>query len=110
MFFHEWRDQASPYRIGPSIWIENGKLRASGQELMEIPTGEWIRFEIRAGLGKQANGTWSLTVTRPGKAAVHKADLPCAAGWKTLDWFGFVSHAEKPTAFYLDDLEVSNQR
>jgi Right handed beta helix region len=109
VFFHEWRDQASPYRIGPSIWIENGKLRASGQELMEIPTSKWVRFEIRAGVGKQSSGTWSLAVSRPGHAVVHKRGLPCGVGWRSLNWLGFVSHANHPTVFYLDDLEVRNE-
>ena len=109
VFFHEWRDQASPYRIGPSLWIEGGKLRASGRELMEIPNGQWVRFEVRAGLGKKSGGTWSLTVSRPGKAIVRTRGLPCGAGWKSLNWLGFVSHANHPSAFYLDDLEVNNQ-
>jgi hypothetical protein len=108
-FNHEWRDQASPYRTGPSIWIENGKLRASGQELTEIPISEWVRIEVRAGLGQKADGTWSLTVSQSGKPPVHKSGLPCAKGWKSLNWLGFVSQASQPTAFHLDDLKVSNQ-
>jgi hypothetical protein len=71
VFNHEWRDQASLYRIGLSIWVENGKLRASRQELTEIPIGEWVRMEVRAGLGQKADRTWSLTVSRIGKPPVH---------------------------------------
>ena len=108
VFNHEWRDQENPYRTGPLIWVENGKLRAGGEDLMEIPTGEWIRFEVRAGLGQEANGTWSLTVSQSGKPPVHRSDLPCGKGWKSLNWLGFVSQANHPAAFYLDDLEVSN--
>ena len=76
VFNHEWRDQANPYRTGPLIWIENGKLRAADQEVTEIPTGEWVRFEVRAGLGRKADGTWTLTVYPPGKPPVHKTGLP----------------------------------
>jgi hypothetical protein len=35
--------------------------------------------------------------------------LPCSKGWESLNWLGFVSQASQPTAFYVDDLEVSNQ-
>ena len=72
---------------------------------MEIPSGQWVRFEVRAALGKKSGGTWSLTVSRPGKAIVRTHGYP-AAGWKSLNWLGFVSHANHPTAFYLDDLDV----
>jgi hypothetical protein len=108
VFFHEWRDNASPYRVGPSIWIENGKLRAAGREVMNVPTGEWVRLEISAGLGKKADGRWDLTVNRIGKTPVHQKGLSCGDGWNTLNWLGFVSHAMQSTAFYLDDLEVRN--
>jgi hypothetical protein len=110
VFFHEWRDDASPYRVGPSLWIENGKLRASGREWIDVPTGEWLRLEIRAGLGRDANGTWSLTVRRPGQPPKHQGSLPCDPAWKSLDWLGFVSNANQPSTFYLDDLEVSDER
>ena len=109
VFNHEWRDQANPYRTGPLIWIENGKLRAADQEVTEIPTGEWVRFEVRAGLGRKADGTWTLTVYPPGKPPVHKTGLPCAKVWKSLNWLGFVSQANHPTAFYLDDIEIINE-
>ena len=81
-----------------------------GRELMKIPAGEWVRIEVRARLGKDADGRWSLAVTLPGKDMVRTADLPCGDGWKTLNWLGFVSHANHPAAFYLDDLEVSSER
>ena len=46
VFFHEWRDEATPYRIGPSIWIENSKLRASGKNSWRYPraSGSGSRF------------------------------------------------------------------
>ncbi len=108
VFNHEWRDAASPYRVGPSIWIENGTLRAANRNLTTIPTGAWVQIEVRADLGKNANGTWSLTIRQPGKAEVVEATLPCDRTWKSLEWLGFSSQAIRPTAFYLDDLEVHN--
>jgi len=108
VFSHEWRDGASPYRTGPSLWIESGKLRASGRKVLDVPTGEWVHFEVRAGLGPRADGTWSLTIGRLGRPDERLTGLPCAAGWSSLDWIGFVSNATKPSVMYLDDLELMN--
>jgi len=106
VFSHEWRDAATPYRAGPSLWIENGKLRASGRKVLDVPTGEWVHFEVRAGLGHRADGTWSLTIGRPGHPDERLTGLPCAAGWSSLDWIGFASNATQPSVIYLDDLEL----
>ncbi|APW58834.1 right-handed parallel beta-helix repeat-containing protein [Paludisphaera borealis] len=114
VFYHEWRDGASPYRVGPSLWVEDGKLRVNGRDVLQIPVGPWVQFEIRVDLGDKDKDkattkpkTWSLTVARPSSKPVKFADMPCAEGWKTVDWVGFVSNAQQPTAFYLDDLELS---
>ena len=76
---------------------------------MEVPSGEWIRFELTAGLGTRADGTWSLTVTLPGAEPRTWRDLPCAAGWKSVEWLGFVSNSTEAKAFYIDDLAVTRQ-
>jgi hypothetical protein len=112
-FYHEWRDDASPYRAGPSFRVDGGKLLVAGRNPIEIPAGSWIRFEIRVDLGdkKEKEGsrprTWSLTVEKPGERPATFDGLPCSEGWKTVDWVGFVSDARGPTAFYLDDLDLN---
>jgi len=107
-FFHEWRDDASPYRVGPSLTIHGGKLRASGKELLEIPASTWAKIEIRAGLGPDSTGTWTLTVTLPGQAPKVFSDLlNRSPDWKKIDWLGFCSQAQDATAFYLDNLELA---
>ncbi|HID07454.1 MAG TPA: right-handed parallel beta-helix repeat-containing protein, partial [Armatimonadetes bacterium] len=65
--FHEWRDWrvGKPYRIGPSFWIRNGVLGVGNKELMKIPIGQWVHFEVVAGLGSKCTGTWELSVTLP---------------------------------------------
>jgi hypothetical protein len=108
-FFHEWRDRNSPYRVGPSLTIVDGKLRAAGNELLAVPTGEWIRVEIRARLGGSSTGTWDLLVTIPGQASKEFPKLKNAhAEWKTLEWLGFVSNADARTVYYLDNLVLVN--
>jgi len=63
--FQEWRDEASPYRVGPSFSIKNGKLSSGDQELMTIPVNQWVHVEVSAALGANNRGTWNLSVTLP---------------------------------------------
>ena len=55
--FHEWRNAASPYRVGPSLWIRDGRLHAGGKALAELPPHQWIHVEVTAALGTDATGT-----------------------------------------------------
>ncbi|MDF2439615.1 MAG: hypothetical protein JWN98_599, partial [Abditibacteriota bacterium] len=107
--YHEWRDDAQPYRVGPSFWIKNGQLTVADKTLMEMPAGKWAHFEIKAALGAQSTGTWDLTVTiagqQPKKFTALKNGNP---EWKSLTWLGFASMANDKTVFYLDNLEFKN--
>jgi hypothetical protein len=107
-FYHEWRDDAAPYRTGPSLWIVGGRLSAAGRRVASVPTGQWIRLEISAGLGAESTATWDLTLTIPGQAPQKVTGLPCQPQWKRLDWLGFVSNADASTVFYLDNLVLEN--
>ncbi len=108
-FYHEWRDHSSPYKTGPSIWIQNGKLRAAGKELA-IPNNTWVHLEVKAGLGPQSTGAWELSVTVPGQSPHKLTGLKNVhADWKALHWLGFVSNAQAKTTYYLDNLELKNQ-
>lgn len=35
--------------------------------------------------------------------------LPCQAGWKSLDWLGFISYDDPSTVFYLDNVAIRNR-
>ncbi|MBC7288640.1 MAG: right-handed parallel beta-helix repeat-containing protein, partial [Armatimonadetes bacterium] len=106
VMFHEWRDASQPYRVGPSLRIDQGKLIAAGRTLMELPPQEWIHFDVVAPLGSAA-GTWELHVRLPGGVERSFKDLPCGSSeWRTLHWLGFSSTATKETAFYIDNLEI----
>ena len=50
-----------------------------------------------------------MTVQVPGEPAHHFTALPHQAGWKSLDWLGFISNAEGPAAFYLDNVNIHNR-
>lgn len=110
LFYHEWRDAASPYRVGPSLWLRDGKLWVGDREVALIPPGDWTRIKIESRLDNSSEeATWSLTIEKAGEPPVKLAGLPTARGWKSVDWIGFVSSAEHSTAVYLDDLELSNR-
>lgn len=113
VFHHEWRDNSSPYRVGPSLWVRDGKLIAAGRELMKFPENAWVHFEVAAGLGAQSSGTWDLTVTMPGlpagsAVAKHGGLKNGSPDWKKLDWLGFCSLGTEKAAFYLDNLALTN--
>ena len=109
-FYHEWRDAASPYRVGPSLSIAGGRLYVNNQSLLEIPVGQWVHIEVMASLGHHSTGTWDLTVTLPDGTPQRFPGLKNGSpDWKSLDWLGFVSNATVSTTYYLDNLGLSNK-
>jgi hypothetical protein len=108
VMYHQWRDDASPYNVGPSIDVRDGKL-TGGSRPVTLPTGQWVHVEISAGMGDTA-GTWDLTVSVPGKAPQKFTGLKNPGpDFKRLSWFGFSSTAVDKTAFYLDNLKIVNR-
>ena len=109
LMYVEWRDDASPYRVGPGLSVGDGKLSAAGKVLLDLPAGQWVHFETTAGLGPQSTGTWDLAVTLPGQEPkLFKGIANGKPDWKKLDWLGFSSIAADKAAFYLDNLELRN--
>jgi len=109
VMYHEWRDwRTNPYRVGPSFWVQQGKLQVGGQDLLELPVGEWVHFEVAAGIGPQATGTWDLVVTLPDQAPQRFEGLPNGSpDFQVLTWLGFSSNATEKTVFYLDNLKLT---
>ena len=111
VFYHEWRDDAQPYRVGPSLWIRNGELTAGGKKLLDLPADTWVHFEISAALGDASAKTWDLSVTLPGQSAQHFPGLANGSpDWSRLSWLGFVSNATEKTTYYLDNLQLTGKR
>jgi hypothetical protein len=110
MMYHEWRDNAKPYRVGPSLWIRKGKLQVSGKDLVELPFGQWVHVVVTAGLGSKSTGTWDLALALPGKPAQQFTGLENGSPeWKTLEWLGFSSTAKEKTVFYLDNITLTHE-
>jgi hypothetical protein len=110
IMYHEWRDwREPPYRVGPSFWVRGDALLVNDKELLKLPIGQWVQFEVVAGVGGKANGTWDLTVTLPGQPPKRFGGLKNgSAEFKVLTWLGFSSSATEKTVFYLDDFHLTN--
>ncbi len=107
-FYHEWRDNRSPYQTGPSIWYRDGALTANGERIGEVPADTWVTISIACALGKEGDGTYDLTVTIPGEEPVERAGLSCGSpDFRSLDWFGFVSNSTEAVAVYVDDVHIA---
>jgi hypothetical protein len=110
-FYIEWRDNAQPYRVGPTVWFQNGKLLLTGgKHLLDVPADQWIGIELSAGLGSKSTGTWRLSVTLPGQSPQVFDALPNGSpDWKTLHWLGFVSNAQETSITHLDNVILDNE-
>ena len=109
-FWHQWRDGADPYRVGPTVKIIGGKLYANDQPVLDVPTGQWVHVEIAANLGGKSTGAWDLTVALPDGDTQRFTGLKNGTpDWKTLDWIGFVSNAQTETILYLDNIRITNE-
>ena len=108
---HEWRDwRGSPYRVGPSFWVNGRKLQVRERGLMELPVGKWTHFEVSARLQNRGAGTWDLTVTTAGRQPkIFEGLKNGSEKFEKLTWLGFTSNATKKTIFYLDNLEIVNK-
>ena len=108
IFLHEWRDSANPFKTGPALRVAaDGTLFANDRELLKIPAGVWVRFEITCGLGSKATGNYNLKVIFPTRMPPRTfKNLPCVSGkaFAQVRWWGFVSNADASTQFFLDDL------
>jgi hypothetical protein len=110
--FHEWRDNANPYHVGPSLRIEaDGTLTANGRKLTRLPHSRWLNIQIDCGLGTQATGRYALSISLGGRTPPMRFDdLTCSKEFRTLRWWGFVSDADANTVFYIDDLRLTPQK
>src|SRR5262249_15831225 len=108
VFFHEWRTPGEPYHIGPSLRVEaDGSLKVGGKDLLKLPQSKWVKFEITAGFGKTGKGRWDLSVTEADAKEPRRFEtLQCSKKFKLLGWYGFVSDANGPSVFYIDDVTL----
>ncbi len=105
----QWRDDANPYRVGPSLTIRQGKLLVGDKPLADVPAEQWVRIEMTAGLGDASTGTWDLTVTPPGGPPQRFTGLANGSReFKSLMWLGFVSNGTDRATWYVDNIVLEN--
>ncbi|MDQ1258066.1 MAG: hypothetical protein QG656_2675, partial [Candidatus Hydrogenedentes bacterium] len=106
---HEWRDQHSPYRVGPSLIFDgaNKQLQANGKTVLELPADTWLHIEITCPLKE---GKYTLTVTTQGQEPKTIPDIATDnPEFRALDWCGFISNAQTSVAWYLDNVKIEEQ-
>jgi len=105
---HEWRDDRSPYRVGPSLRIDpDGRVTAGGKHLMDVPRDTWITVGVTCGLGEAATGTWDLSVTVHGRPARRFEKLPCGnPQFDQLEWLGTTSLARENAVVHVDNVKL----
>ncbi len=94
-----------PYAVGPSVAFAAGHVRANGRVVADVPVGAWGRVEILLHVTGPKAGTWTCTVTAPGCESRTVEGLKVQAGFRTLDWNGFMTNG-KEGVWYLDDFSV----
>jgi len=107
VMYVEWRDNAQPYKVGPSLWVRGASVQVGGKELLQIPLGKWVHLEMAAGLGPDSTGTWELSTTLPGQPPRRFPALANgSADWCELHWLGFSSSATTDAVFHLDNIAL----
>ena len=110
--FLEWRDwpkKSGSYKVGPRIGISGGKLQAKGVQPIALQAGEWVHIVMSAGLGRQSDGKWRLSVTLPGGTPRELRGLAFGHdGFRTINWLGICSMAQSRTVFYVDNFSLTN--
>ncbi len=106
--YYQWRDYGQGFVRGPTVMVQpGGRLVHGDRELLRLPVGQWVHFEVTAPLGEEATGHFDLRVRAPGMAQpVVFANLPCEPGFRKLDWVGFVAPGHEATVLYVDNVEL----
>jgi len=105
LFALDWRDDPYYYNKGPNLTTTaDGWLLANGKRLLQLPAGQWAHIEIDCVLGDKATGKYDLTVSLPNAAPQDFRGTVCSEKFQTLNCVVFMSVAEVPTVFYVDNV------
>ena len=108
--YNEWRSwDIDPYAVGLSLWVRDGKLQVDDKDVIALPVDQWFHVEISAKVGTDADGKWQLAVTLPNQQPQKFEFAMQSEKFRNLTWVGFSSMATEKTAYYLDNIKLSNQ-
>ncbi|MBI3921595.1 MAG: right-handed parallel beta-helix repeat-containing protein [Armatimonadetes bacterium] len=106
LFALDWRDDPYYYNMGPNLTTTaDGWLVANGKRMLQLPVGQWVHIETNCLLGEKATGKYGLTIGLPNAAPQVFKDTGCSPKFQTLNCVVFMSVAEGPTVFYVDNVE-----
>ena len=105
LFVYEWRDDPYNYSLGPCLTTDAaGHLKANGQPIMDLTPGQWVRFDMTCGLGKQHTGKYELMV-KPAGGEAKTFTVAHAEKFETLNCIVVMSNTQGESVFYLDNVE-----
>ena len=106
---NEWRDDAAAYLTGPTMQITPAGVDVGGTIVAPMTVGILTKFRITTSLGGNSTGTWKLEVTRDGGTTTVVDNLSFKnAGWRKLNWLGFISDAAITSKPCLATLKATN--
>jgi hypothetical protein len=87
----------------------DGKVRAGGEELTQLPAGQWSHIKVTFALGQDAAKEWELSVTLP-DGQTKAVKLPFAKpDFVTLTDIYMVSNGTTVASFYVDNVKLQAQ-
>lgn len=105
----ECRQRGNAYRGGAFFRISgDGSVTASGNRtLLTIPHEEWFSVRLTAPLGKDADGSYSLTFQIDG-AEPKSFELTAAEDdFDRIEWFGIIADATADAVFHVDNVSLT---
>lgn len=106
---NEWRDNAASYLTGPTMQITPAGVTVGGSVVAPVTVGLLTKFRITTSLGGNSTGKWKLEVSRDGAPTTVVDNLAFKdAGWRKLNWLGFVSDAATTSKPCLASLKATN--
>lgn len=107
-FIHEWRDEASPYRSGPSLRLTAEGVWVGGQLVAAVPAGRWLHVRVSADLDMR-EATWTLELRGGVHTPIVLSNLrPVTPGWRELRYVAFLSNAKEASRSCLAGIRVVN--
>lgn len=107
-FWHEWRDDSSPYIGGPTMFISAKGVQVNGTVVAPVDVGQWTKFKIVSPMGQQ-NSVWRLEITRANgeKLTVNNLQMKNPK-FTRLNWLGFISNGVVAASSCLANVKASN--
>jgi len=103
-----WRDYSgNRFDSGPGVTFgPEGQVSIGKETLPPVPVDAWIHVEMSAQLGEAGDGTWDLAITPAGGEGNTYGKRSIPAGFKALEWVGFISYSEAKSSAWVDNIRI----